>query len=172
MAKLRDQMEAIAKDRAGKAEIAVPVSVKELEIRMNGIRELRDSQGRVYKVVGILECRAVVAGRAEPIEERVELSAGTGWGVPGELASCFKPAIDAFLDRAGALYVGMLKKEETPLGDAPPPLPSMMAEPSPSMMARVKKANAASQQQRKPSTPPPDQFAESEEVNVENGGEA
>ena len=163
MAKLRDQMMAIAEHRAAKAEIAVPTCVKEFATRMEGIRELRNGQGKVYKVVGLLRCRAVVAGRSEPIETEMELAAGNNWGVAGEISQCFKPALEQFLSHVTTVFMGQLKEQEKPLDPTQlPPLPSERPV-SEYHLEKARNWRAASQVKPKtagrpglpPTTPPP-----------------
>lgn len=143
MAKRRDQMVAMAKHRQDGAEIAVLQYVREFAVHIGDIRELRDSKGRVCKIVRLLECRCRITGRQEPIEKQIEMEAADNWGPTGEIEYSILPAVQDFCKFVGQTAVKAAKDKDHPLGDGPRPLPSDQEEQPAAMTVRNQNLTAA-----------------------------
>ncbi len=157
MAKRRDQLIAMAQDREAGAKIATLKSVKEFTVSVGDIRRLREtnpdgSEGRVYKQVHLLTCHCRLAGVAEPIEAEIEMAAGEGWGVAGELDSCIMPGLQTFLDHVKARYIAAVKAKDKPLPGVIPhyanPDGTMAKPPNPGRVEAARRMNAARQAQK------------------------
>jgi len=178
MAKRRDMMEQAAKDRTAGAEIATLSFIKSFTVSLASLDEqsrenvhrLKDSQGRVYRQVQVLHCRATFSGLAEPVAAEIEMEALPNWGATGELEQCIVPAFQEFIKQAKAKILGAKVAADQPLGDGPAPLPSERPLVSEVHKERGRALHAADEAGRRaknqPTTPPPEQFAD------EKGGEA
>jgi len=114
MAKLRDELIRAATHREAGARDMRSRHLKEINVRMGRMREVKNDQGQVYKLVSTLECRAEVTG-VPAFEYISEMEAKETYGVLGEVDVCLSPALQEFLEAIKKAVTTDLKAQSKPL---------------------------------------------------------
>lgn len=123
MAVRAERMEAEALARKAGAKICVPRHLKELSIKLGDIRELRNPQGAVYKVVQQVRCHAKLDGGVGVVDMTPEMEVNQEGGALHEVRECLKPALLGFIDAVVRAIMDAANERSKPLDpDAPPPL--------------------------------------------------
>lgn len=116
-------MEAEASARKAGAKVCVPRHLKELAISLGDIRELRNPQGAVYKVVQQLRCHAKLDGGVGVIDMTPEMEVNQEGGALHEVKECLSPALREFIEAMVRAILNAANEKSKPLDpESPPPL--------------------------------------------------
>lgn len=156
MAKLRDELLKKAENRESGARDMTLRAVKSFSVRIGPMREVKNPQGAVYKMVQTLLCEATVAGVPDPIEYVSEMEAADNYGVFGEIDQSLSPALREFLDAIKTAVTKKIKASAKPLDpEAPLPLPSEQAKDQLKSLS-MKQKNAAREVAKAVAAQPPE----------------
>jgi len=115
VAQRSDRLKALARHRAAEVDIKCPVAIKRLTLSLRPYREVTDEKGRVFKVCGVLECSAKLAGMLDAIEIEADVEIQESFGVAGEIDQGIRPAVEILLAEIKRLYVAYKDaKQEKP----------------------------------------------------------
>ena len=125
MAKRRDEILRRAEHLGAGAKDMTLKSVRKFDVRIApSMREVKNAEGRVYKMVSVIEFRMEVGGYP-PVESQIEVEAGPNYGIFGEMHECIEPATGTFMDTVEKTIKAAMNAKSKPLDPAEPkPLPS------------------------------------------------
>jgi len=115
---------ALARHRQADVAIECPVAIKELTLRLQPYHELKDPEGRVFKVCGVMECVAQLAGMTPLIEIEADVAVLDTYGVAGEIDVGIRPAFDSLMTEIKRQYVAYMQTKQEKPGQTVKPLPS------------------------------------------------
>jgi hypothetical protein len=163
-------MEAQAEARKVGAEVCDLIHLKEVTITLGDIRQKRNPEGKVYRIVRLLKCHAKMDQGVGNFDLESEMESGANFGPLGEIDQCLSPALKEFVTKLARAVMDHAKEAAKPLDpDAPLPLPSEQAKDQLKSMT-MQKNNAAREVAKKKAaaeTPAPDETPATPE-----GGEA
>jgi len=133
MAVRAERMEAEAKARRNKADVCDLTHLKEYSTRLGDVKELRNAQGKLYRIVRLLKCHAKFDAGLGTLDREIEMVCGSDidYGYQGELEESVGRATRAFLDDCKEFVKGKFRERmakldpaslDLPPGERPPDL--------------------------------------------------